>query len=46
MKPNDPADYVTIPRMAEYYRGGRIVGWGEQIPAAFTPKADRPPRKP
>jgi hypothetical protein len=29
--------YVTIPRLAEYYRGGRVVGWGDAIPEAFQP---------
>jgi hypothetical protein len=42
MKPNDPADYVTIPRLVEYYRGGRVVGWGENVPPEFTVERKRP----
>jgi hypothetical protein len=38
MKPNNPADYVTIPRLVEYYRGGRVVGWGDAIPEEFRLK--------
>jgi hypothetical protein len=44
--PLDPADYVTIPRLAEYYRGGRVVGWGDSIPPEFTPKAGKPRNRP
>jgi hypothetical protein len=38
--------YVTIPRLAEYYRGGRVVGWGDAVPERFRVKADRPQNKP
>jgi hypothetical protein len=32
----DPADYVTIERLAEYYRGGPVVGWGKNVPEEFS----------
>jgi hypothetical protein len=40
--------YVTIPRLAEYYRGGRVVGWGKDVPEEFRVRRDsqRPSRAP
>lgn len=28
-------EFVTIPRLAAYYTAGPMMGWGEDVPAAF-----------
>lgn len=28
-------DHVAIPRLEEYYRAGRVCGWGENVPPEF-----------